>query len=173
MNLVESGMRSRTVVIDVTDRRIDIWAKQPNGERRWSGNLPGPPVEPIAVLLLMRLARLKDGDKLSLVVMDGTAFYLGTMEVLGRQDIQSELGTRRAIKLACTGERINENGEKLARPPRRGTVWVSDDAARLPLRIEGETELGKAVFALTSYEPGRRPLPLPKKLTGITEQLAP
>jgi hypothetical protein len=105
--------------------------------------------------------------------MDGTAFYQGTMEVAGREDLTTELGTQRVIKLVCRGERINENGQKLARPPRTGTLWVSDDAARLPLRIEGETELGKAVFALTSYEPGRRPLQPPRKLTGITEQLAP
>ena len=37
----------------------------------------------------------------------------------------------------------------------------------------GETELGKAEFELTGYEPGRRPLIPPKQLAGIVEKLAP
>ena len=98
--------------------------------------------------------RLQDGDKVDLVVMDGTAFYQGTMEVLGREVTQSGLGPRAAIKILCSGVRITENGGKVNRPVRTGLVWVSDDAARLPLRVEGETELGKAEFVLTSFEPG-------------------
>ena len=176
MQLVESGLRIRTAVIDVTDRRVEVSSKMPTGERHWSGLLPTQPLEPIAVLLLLRAARLQNGDKLALVVMDGTAFYQGTMEIVGREEIASAFdpsGTQRAIKIVCRGERITENGVKVGRPPRIATLWVSDTAARLPLRVEGETELGKAEFALTGYEPGRRPLPLPKQLLGIVEQLAP
>lgn len=172
MHLIESGQRSRTAIIDITDKRIDIFVKKPDAERRLSGTLPSQPLEPIAVLLLMRALRLQDGDKADLVVMDGTAFYQGTMEVLGREVTQSGLGPRAAIKILCSGVRITENGGKVNRPVRTGLVWVSDDAARLPLRVEGETELGKAEFVLTSFEPGRRPLAMPKKLQGITERRA-
>ena len=172
MHLIESGQRSRTAIIDITDKRIDIFVKKPDAERRLSGTLPSQPLEPIAVLLLMRALRLQDGDKVDLVVMDGTAFYQGTMEVLGREVTQSGLGPRAAIKILCSGVRITENGGKVNRPVRTGLVWVSDDAARLPLRVEGETELGKAEFVLTSFEPGRRPLAMPKKLQGITERRA-
>lgn len=172
MHLIESGQRSRTAIIDVTDKRIDIFVKKPDAERRLSGTLPSQPLEPIAVLLLMRALRLQDGDKADLVVMDGTAFYQGTMEVLGREVTQSGLGPRAAIKILCSGVRITENGGKVNRPVRTGLVWISDDAARLPLRVEGETELGKAEFVLTSFEPGRRPLAMPKKLQGITERRA-
>lgn len=173
MHLVESGMRSRTATIDVLDRRIDIHVKQLNLEKHWTGLLPSQPLEPLAVLMLLRAARLHTGDKLELVVMDGTAFYQGTMEVLGREELGTALGLRQAVKLLCRGERISENGVKLARPPRTATMWITDDSARLPLRVEGETELGKAEFELTGYEPGRRPLVPPKKLVGIVEQLAP
>lgn len=172
MHLIESGQRSRTAIIDITDKRIDIFVKKPDAERRLSGTLPTQPLEPIAVLLLMRALRLQDGDKVDLVVMDGTAFYQGTMEVLGREVTQSGLGPRAAIKILCSGVRITENGGKVNRPVRTGLVWISDDAARLPLRVEGETELGKAEFVLTSFEPGRRPLAMPKKLQGITERRA-
>lgn len=172
MHLVESGTRNRTATIDVTDRRIDIHVLQPPLEKRWAGVLPSQPLEPLAVLLLLRAARLHNGDKLELIVMDGTAFYQGTMEVAGRQELTTAIGNRPAIKILCRGERISENGVKLGRPPRSAMMWVSDDTARLPLRVEGETELGTAEFALTGYEPGRRPLLIPKKLLGIVERSA-
>jgi hypothetical protein len=124
----------------------------------------------LAALLLLRSMRLHDGDKLDLVVLDGSAFYQGTMEVLAHEALTTPLGSQKAIKIQCRGERIANGGQKIGRPPRFGTVWVSDDAGRVPLRIEGETELGKAEFVLTSFEPGRRPLPLPKKVFGISER---
>lgn len=173
LTLVESGQSSRTVVVQINDRQVNLSSKDPNGEKRWSGILPSPPIDPIAVLLLLRTARLNDGDKLTLVVIDASVFYLSTIEVAGREDTTGAFGTRRAIKLICSGQRIDENGQKLARPLRSATIWVSDDALRLPLRIEGDTELGKAEFALTSYEPGIRPPQRPKILSGIVEQLAP
>lgn len=173
MQLVESGLRTRTAIIEVTDRRVAIHVKQPGRDKEWSGVLPSQPLEPLAVLMLLRVARLRAGDKLELVVMDGTAFYQGTIEVVGREELGTTLGTRQAVKLLCRGERISETGVKIGRPPRTATLWITDDAARLPLRVEGETELGKAEFELTGYEPGRRPLVPPKKLVGIVEQLAP
>lgn len=173
MHLVESGLRSRTATIEVTDRRIDIHVKQLNQERQWSGILPSQPLDPLAVLMLLRVARLRTGDKLALIVMDGTAFYQGTIDVVDREELNTAIGTRQAVKLLCRGERISETGVKLGRPPRTAMIWITDDAARLPLRVEGETDLGKAEFELTGYEPGRRPLVPPKKLVGIAEQLAP
>jgi hypothetical protein len=162
MQLIESGLRIRTAIVDITDRRVEANSKMPTGERHLAGLLPTPPLEPIAVLMLLRAVRLQNGDKLQLIVMDGTAFYQGSMEVVGREEIATTLepSTQRAVKFP-------------GRPPRLATLWVTDNALRLPLRVEGETELGKAEFALTGYEPGRRPLVPPKQLVGIVEQLAP
>lgn len=173
MQFNETGMRVRTATLIMTGKKVDITVKRPDAERRVIATMPSEPVEPVAVLLMLRAARLKDGDKLDLTFIDGAAFYQGTIEVVGREDLSTAIGTRAAIKLACTGERINEFGQKVPnRPPRRGTVWISDDAERLPLRIEGESDLGRAEFALTSYDLGRRPLQLPKKLVGLVERLA-
>ncbi|MFO0575000.1 MAG: DUF3108 domain-containing protein [Polyangia bacterium] len=173
MQFNETGMRTRTATLTMTGKKIDITVKRPDSERRVIATMPSEPVEPVAVLLMLRAARLKDGDKLDLTFIDGAAFYQGTIEVVGREEIRTAIGARAAIKLACRGERINEFGQKVPnRPVRQGTVWVSDDAERLPLRIEGESELGRAEFALTSYDLGRRPLPLPKKLVGVTEHQA-
>jgi hypothetical protein len=172
IHLQESGWRMRTAVITLDGKTVDLVITRPNGEQRGRMTMPTEPLDPLAVLLSLRAMRLHDGDKLDLVVLDGSAFYQGTMEVVGREELATPNGPQKAIKIACRGERIVNNGQKVGRPPRFGTVWVSDDPARLPLRIEGETELGKAEFVLTSFEPGRKPLPLPKKVVGINERLA-
>lgn len=170
IHLQESGWRMRTADITLDGKTVDLAIVRPQGEQRGRMTMPTEPLDPLAALLLLRAMRLHDGDKLDLIVLDGSAFYQGTMEVVGREELQTEAGLRKAIKIQCRGERIVNNGQKVGRPPRFGTVWVSDDAARLPLRIEGETELGKAEFVLTSFEPGRKPLPLPKKVIGINER---
>ncbi len=170
IHLQESGWRVRTADITLDGKNVDLHITKPTGEQKARMTMPSEPLDPLAALLLLRSMRLHDGDKLDLVVLDGSAFYQGTMEVLAHEVLTTPLGSQKAIKIQCRGERIANGGQKIGRPPRFGTVWVSDDAGRVPLRIEGETELGKAEFVLTSFEPGRRPLPLPKKVFGISER---
>jgi hypothetical protein len=92
--------------------------------------------------------------------------------VVGREPLTTELGSYSAIRLLCRGERVDAQGRKLGRPVRQATLWLTDDPLRLPLRVEAQTDLGTGEFVLTSYEPARRPLLLPKQLQGITEQRA-
>lgn len=171
MEINESGLNVRNVVMQLDGRRFDIVAKRPGQERRLNGFLPTEPLEPVAVLLLLRAARLDPGDKLELILIDGTNFYQGAIEVLRREELKSAMGNQTAIRLLCTGQRVDAKGVKLPRPPRQATLWLSDDAYRLPLRIEAQTDYGTGEFELTSYEPARRPIPIPKRLTGIVETL--
>lgn len=170
IHLEESGWRVRTAKITLDGKSVDLDIKRPQGDHRAKVSMPTEPLDPLAALLLLRAMRLHDGDKLDLVVLDGSAFYQGTMEVVAHEELATPSGPQKAIKIQCRGERIANGGQKVGRPPRFGMVWVSDDAARIPLRIEGETELGKAEFVLTSFEPGRKPLPMPKKIVGINER---
>lgn len=170
IHLEESGWRVRTANITLDGKSVDLDITRPQGQHRAKVSMPSEPLDPLAALLLLRAMRLHDGDKLDLVVLDGSAFYQGTMEVITHEELTMPSGPQKAIKILCRGERIANGGAKVGKPPRFGTVWVSDDAARIPLRIEGETELGKAEFVLTSFEPGRKPLPIPKKVVGVTER---
>ncbi|HMY57933.1 MAG TPA: DUF3108 domain-containing protein [Pseudomonadota bacterium] len=170
IQLEESGWRVRTAKITLDGKTVDLAITRPQGEQRAKVAMPSEPLDPLAALLLLRAMRLHDGDKLDLIVLDGSAFYQGTMEVVAHEELTTPNGPQKAIKILCRGERIANGGHKIGKPPRFGMVWVSDDAARIPLRIEGDTELGKAEFVLTSFEPGRRPLPIPKKVVGVTER---
>lgn len=169
LGIEETGYRTRTISVTVDGRKIEQYARKPGAEIRLIGSLPSEPLEPVAVILLLRAARLAVGDRLDLIAMDGTDLYQGIIEVQAREILNSAMGKNAAIRLLCRGERISQFGQKLGKPPRQATLWVSDDVYRLPLRVEAQTAYGTGQFELTNHEPARRPIPIPPKLTGITE----
>lgn len=169
IDIVETGYRSRTVTIETDGKKLEIFQQVPAPERRVQGVLPSEPLEPVAVLLQLRGARLKEGDHLELIILDGTALYQGSIDVQGREELTTSMGTHRAIKLLCKGERIDINGRKSGRPPRTATLWLSDDERRLPLLVVAQTDMGNGQFELMTYESGQRPLTAPRQFTGISQ----
>jgi Protein of unknown function (DUF3108) len=97
--------------------------------------------------LYLRSQPLKEGSVYRLAVYPATNAYLATVTVTGREKISVRAGTYNAIKLDLQLKRI---GKHLELEPhkkfRRGTIWVSDDAERVILRIEAQIFVG-TVFA--------------------------
>ncbi len=97
--------------------------------------------------LYLRSQPLKQGNVYRLAVYPATNAYLATVTVTGREKISARAGTSNAIKLDLQLKRI---GKHLELEPhkkfRRATIWVSDDAERLILRIEAQIFVG-TVFA--------------------------
>jgi Protein of unknown function (DUF3108) len=97
--------------------------------------------------LYLRSQPLKQGSVYRLAVYPATNAYLATVTVSGRDKISVRAGTYNAIKLDLQLKRV---GKHLELEPhkkfRRATIWVSDDAERLILRIEAQVFVG-TVFA--------------------------
>jgi Protein of unknown function (DUF3108) len=97
--------------------------------------------------LYIRSQPLKQGSVYRLVVYPGSNAYLATLTVLGREKVSLRAGSYNAIKLDLRLKRIGKNLElEPHRKFRRATIWVSDDAERLILRIEAHVFVG-TVFA--------------------------
>jgi len=100
-----------------------------------------------SALLYLRTQPLPDGAAQRIVVYPATAPYLCTITALGREQLTVPTGTYDAIKLDLKLAKI---GKKRALEPhkkfRRTTVWLSNDADRLVLRIEAQVFVG-AIFA--------------------------
>src|SRR5215831_17063882 len=97
--------------------------------------------------LYLRSQPLKQGNVYRLAVYPATNAYLATIKVIGRDKISVHAGTYNAIKLDLQLKRIGKNLElEPHRKFRRATIWVSDDAERLILRIEAQVFVG-TVFA--------------------------
>jgi len=168
MEQVDTGKVPREATFLVNGKSFEMKVKKPGGEWQTKGELRSELLDPMSVLLLLRGVKLTDGERLSLVVSGGTAVYRGELTVVGREQITTAAGPRRAIHLSGRGLRINERDEIIGQFPWIGELWLSDDAYRLPLYIKAETILGMAEFSLTSYEAGSRPLAVPRNPRGIT-----
>ncbi len=100
-----------------------------------------------SAMLYLRSQPLRDGSVHRVVVYPTTNAYLATIRVIGREKISVRAGTYNAIKIDL---RLNRVGKHLELEPhrkfRRGTIWVSDDAERILLRIEAHIFVG-TVFA--------------------------
>jgi hypothetical protein len=97
--------------------------------------------------LYLRSQPLKQGSVYRLAVYPATNAYLATVTVLGREKISVRSGAYNAIKLDLQLKRISKNFELQPHKKfRRATIWVSDDAERLILRIEAQIFVG-TVFA--------------------------
>jgi len=100
-----------------------------------------------SAVLYLRSQPLKQGNLYRLAVYPATNAYLATIKVIGRDKISVRAGTYNAIKLDLQLKRI---GKHLELEPhkkfRHATIWVSDDAERLVLRIEAQIFVG-TVFA--------------------------
>ena len=100
-----------------------------------------------AAMLYLRSQPLRDRNTHRLVVYPATNAYLATITVVGREKISVRAGTYNAIKLDL---QLNKVGKNLELEPhrkfRRATVWVSDDADRIILRVDAQIYVG-SVFA--------------------------
>ncbi len=100
-----------------------------------------------SAMLYLRSQPLKDRSVYRVAVYPATNAYLAIVTVIGREKISVHGGSYNAIKLDLQLKRI---GKHLQLEPhrkfRRATIWVSDDAERLLLRIEAQVFVG-TVFA--------------------------
>ena len=97
--------------------------------------------------LYLRSQPLKQGSVYRVAIYAATNAYLAIVTVTGREKISVRAGTYNAVKLDLRLKRI---GKHLELEPhkkfRRATIWVSDDAERLILRVDAEIFVG-TVFA--------------------------
>jgi Protein of unknown function (DUF3108) len=100
-----------------------------------------------SAMLYLRSQPLKDRSIYRVVAYPATNTYLATVTVIGREKISVHAGSYNAIKLDLQLKRIGKHRQlEPHRKFRRATIWVSDDAERLLLRIEAQVFVG-TVFA--------------------------
>jgi hypothetical protein len=92
------------------------------------------------------------GTTRSVFVVGGRRLWRVDVKFLGIETIGSQVGNRRAIKFEGASFRARPNFTiETDKPMRTFTVWLSDDADRVPLRVLASTELGDITVDLTDY----------------------
>ena len=97
-------------------------------------------------------SKFKPGDKIPFNMFLDDKVYNLYIKYVGKEEIETKMGTYRAIKIVplLIEGTIFKGGEKM-------TVWVSDDANHLPLRVDSPILIGSIKVDLVEYENLRNP----------------
>ncbi len=108
-------------------------------------DFPVPPdaQDPLSAIYVIRGLPLRQGLKLTMPVVDGDEVYRLQVAVTGHEKVTTPAGEFLAWKISpeVVGDTSGTQGHGLA-------LWVSDDARRLPLRMEAEMPVGRFILTL-------------------------
>jgi hypothetical protein len=116
-------------------------------ERKWTSEFRfAPAFDAFSAILQVRSQPLKAGDSLSYALVPFNTPYLVSIRVLGRE---RHLG-RDAIKLAVSMRKIDPKSFRLVpyKKLKSATLWISDDADRIPLELRSEVFIGDVRMSL-------------------------
>jgi hypothetical protein len=92
------------------------------------------------------------GATRSVFVVGGRRVWRVDMTYVGEDTIGSALGNRRAVHFTGQSYRTRRNlTAESDKPGRTFSVWLTDDADRVPLKVTAKTELGDVAIDLTEY----------------------
>ena len=96
--------------------------------------------------------KYKPGDKIPFDMFLDDKVYNLYIKYVGKEEIKTKMGTFKAIKIVplLIEGTIFKGGEKM-------TVWVSDDANHLPLRVDSPILVGSIKVDLMEYDNLRNP----------------
>lgn len=97
--------------------------------------------------------KYKKGDQINFNMFLDNEIHNMYIRYLGKENIKTKYGTFRAIKikpLLLKGN-VFDGGEKM-------TIWVTDDANRIPVRIESPLTVGKIKVDMMQYSNLKYPL---------------
>ena len=158
--LVEQGSSKTTATAKFSDRTADITYQRSDEPQphRFRLDFTAGAVQGLAVhdahsaMAQLRGWRAAPGTTRTVFVVGGRRLWRIDVTYAGQDTIGSALGNRRAIRF--TGESYRARRDftpETQRPSRTFTVWLSDDADRVPLKVTAKTELGDIVMELTDY----------------------
>lgn len=102
-----------------------------------------------SLIYYMRLFAWKDGRDYSFRVADDGENLVFKGRVVAREVIKTPLGEMKAIKIK---PEITVKGA--FKPVGDIFIWLSDDARKIPLRIESKIKIGTLVSEILDYQPG-------------------
>lgn len=106
--------------------------------------LPPHTLDALSAIYLVRALRANPGESLVMPIVDGTTVSRLRLTFGGREPVKTGLGTQNGWRVTPT--EIDAQGRTV--PGRRLTLWLSDDAARRPIRLEAALPVGSITLAL-------------------------
>jgi hypothetical protein len=153
--LVEMGERQSTASARFVGSRADITYTREKSDKPHTMRIDfGKAVvnDAHAAMAQLRGWKAKPGTTKSVFVVGGRRLWRVDVKYAGEETIPSAYGNRRAVRYEGSAFRAKNNlTVEATRAQRTFTVWLSDDADRVPLKVSATTELGDIVIELTEY----------------------
>lgn len=144
--------RWKKLITHVTFKSSGVKSERTEGATTKSRDFDFPGLLDLhSAMLFLRSQPLKERGIYRIVVYPASSAYLATITVTGREKVSIRAGNYKAIKLDL---KLNKIGKDLELEPHRkfrhGTIWISDDADRILLRIEAQIFVGTVFVELQS-----------------------
>jgi hypothetical protein len=140
----EEGGRKATSITEF-DRTAGRARYELQAEAGGKVEFPIPPQaqDGLSTLYVIRAMPFKTGQSITLPVSDSGAMYTVKADVGPLERITVPLGEREAWNVAISV--VDENNQPVTK---NGALWISNDARRLPLKLQGELPVGYFVLLL-------------------------
>lgn len=153
-NTVEQGDGKTTMTARFTGHRVEIAASADGKALRKQVIDFGDAAvhDAHSAMAELRGWRAAPGTTRSVFVIGGRRMWRIDVVFVGPDTVGGATGTRRALRFHGEAYRTSRGlTAETARPSRTFSVWLSDDADRVPLRLTATTEIGDIVMDLTDY----------------------
>ena len=113
------------------------------------------PHELLGTLFLLRTWDDKPGTTRTFDTVRSKFMWRLQATIIGREVIPTELGELPALKIEAVNRRLMRDGSlDKGTEARTFTVWISDDADRVPLRMVAESDYGNVTLDIADYTAG-------------------
>jgi len=111
----------------------------------------------ISALFALRSMSWPLGARRSLLVLAGNSLYRIELRAAAKERLYTKLGARDTVRLEGIARRIFDNMQLIKRKrPRSLAIWLTADAAQIPVKVVGQTIIGPIEASISSYAPPRR-----------------
>ena len=96
------------------------------------------------------------GAQLTADVLRSRYMWRTQLTVGGYENIVTQLGSLPAVRYDGVSRRLSRKGEiDMSQGDRHYSIWVSDDADRVPLKMVAKTDYGDVLMEITDYAAGQ------------------
>lgn len=146
----------------LADKKFPISTQKPElPEKIEMQTTNGQPLELLGVLLVLRSWDDKVGASRTFEAVRSSYMWRMQATLVARESIATELGELPTVKFDAVSRRLMRDGSiDQGTEPRKFSVWISDDADRVPLLMVAETDYGDIKIEIVDYTAGKPLAPL-------------
>lgn len=106
-------------------------------------------------LLALRSCENQPGARFVVDVVRSRFAWRARVQQRGRELVDTPLGRFAAVRFDGVSEKLLRDGSVNSEEQRKFSIWISDDADRVPIALVARTYLGDVKMMVSDYTPGR------------------